>query len=248
QRLKCAVLVAVSAVCLSGCNSNQFNMDGITGGALTMFQGATLSDEQLNKLSADSAHQSDTENELAAAGSPYDQRLQHIARYINIPNRPLTFKVYLTDQVNAFALPNGEVRVFSGLMDKMNDQELLFILGHEAGHVVHKHAHKEMQLAYAASGARQIAASNMGQVGQLAASELGELTEAFVNAQFSQSQEEQSDDYGAALLRTYRLDPKVGATALRKLASGRSDIISQMFSSHPDPEDRAKRIELAGKA
>ena len=53
---------------------------------------------------------------------------------------PLNFKVYKVIDVNAFACPDGSVRVFSSLMDIMNDDELLGIIGHEIGHVVKRHS------------------------------------------------------------------------------------------------------------
>lgn len=245
QRFLMTLLVSVSALSVSGCDSKNFDTTGVASGALSMFQSVSLSDQQLRQMAADSAQQMDTSNQVAPPGSPYDKRLQNLARYVNIPGQRFQFKAYISEEVNAFALPNGEIRVYSGLMDKMNDQELLFILGHEAGHVMHKHSHEEMQLAYATSGVRQIAAAHNSTVGQLAASDVGVLTEKFITAQFSQSQEEQSDDYGAKLLKAYRLDKRVGANALRKLASGESSLIEDMFSSHPDPESRAKRLEAA---
>jgi len=39
--------------------------------------------------------------------------------------------------VNAFACGDGSIRVFSALMDLMDDDELMAISGHEIGHVVH---------------------------------------------------------------------------------------------------------------
>ena len=47
---------------------------------------------------------------------------------------PLNFKVYDVIDVNAFACPDGSVRVFSSLMDIMDDDELLGVIGHEIGH------------------------------------------------------------------------------------------------------------------
>lgn len=220
-------------------------MEGVTNGVFGMAQAAMVSEGEIKQVAAQSAQQMDAENQVAPAGSPYDARLQNIARYINVPGQTFHFKAYITNDLNAFALPNGEVRVYSGLMDQMTDQELLFILGHEVGHVVKGHSLREMQLAYATAGLRQIASSQTGQLGQIAAGDLGAIGEKFIGAQFSQSQEQQSDDYGAQILKNYQLSPQVGASALRKLkqASDQSGGIDQLFSSHPDPESRARRLE-----
>lgn len=231
---------------LSACKGQSFSQEGLTSGALGMFKAATLSNEEIAAKSLATAQQIDSESEVAPAGSAYDTRLQNLARYISIPSHTFNFKVYMTSELNAFALPSGDVRVNSGLMDAMNDQELLFVLGHEIGHVVRQHSTDQFKLAYAAAGVRDIAASNSGTAGALASSELGDVAEKFINAQFSQTQEQDSDDYGVILLKTYKISPAVGASALRKLAgagSGNASLTQKLFSSHPEPESRAKRIE-----
>jgi len=45
------------------------------------------------------------------------------------------------DQVNAFALPGGEVFVLTGLLDRVKDDDDLLrgVLAHELGHAVHRH-------------------------------------------------------------------------------------------------------------
>ncbi len=49
------------------------------------------------------------------------------------------------------------VRVYSGLMDVMNDNEVEGVLGHEMGHVALGHTRKAMQVAYATVAARTAA-------------------------------------------------------------------------------------------
>src|SRR4029453_19619355 len=45
------------------------------------------------------------------------------------------------EQVNAFALPGGEVFVLTGLLDRVKDDDDLLrgVLAHELGHAVHRH-------------------------------------------------------------------------------------------------------------
>jgi putative metalloprotease len=35
--------------------------------------------------------------------------------------------------VNAFATADGTIRIYSGLMEMMTDDELIFVIGHEIG-------------------------------------------------------------------------------------------------------------------
>ena len=67
--------------------------------------------------------------------------------------------------VNAFAMANGCIRVYSGLMDMMTDNEVEAVLGHEMGHVALGHVKKGMQVALGTNAIRVAAASAGGIVG-----------------------------------------------------------------------------------
>jgi len=163
-------------------------------------------------------------------------------KYRSYDGLNLNFKVYQSSQVNANASADGSVRMYSGLMDMMTDDELLFVIGHEIGHVKHGHSAKAMRTALATSGMRKAAgAAGNSTVGALADSQLGGLLEAVVNAQHSQAQETQSDDYGLDFLRKARGKTDGAVSSLRKLAKlggGGASILS----SHPDPARRADRM------
>ena len=79
-------------------------------------------------------------------------------------------------------------------------------------------------------------------VAALNKSQLGNLTEKFINAQFSQSQESAADDYSFDLIQAKKLNARGLVTAFQKLAEldgGKSD----MMSSHPSSAKRAQHIE-----
>ena len=141
---------------------------------------------------------------IAAPGSKYDARLQKLAKSLgaSVNGQPANYKVYITKDVNAWAMANGCIRVYSGLMDMMNDDEVLGVVGHEIGHVALGHSKKAMQTAYTVSAARDAAdAAGGATVAALNKSQLGNLTEKFINAQFSQSQESAADDYSFDLIK-----------------------------------------------
>lgn len=136
---------------------------------------------------------------------------------------------------------NGTIRVYSGLMDIIKDDELRFVLGHEMGHVAKEHVRKKMQLAYAGSALRKGVAAQNNIVGDLAASHIGGFVEKLINAQFSQKEEREADDYGLAFLKNHGHDPAAAVMALRKLATLGAD--HTFLSSHPAPEARADRLD-----
>lgn len=237
-----ALVLAATGV-LAACDTT--NTNALLGAGAKAYQAANLSDQEVVALSNQSCAQMDAENKVAARGSKYDQRLQRLAKPLSKPLNGQTpsFKVYQVKDVNAWAMANGCIRVYAGLMDKMNDDELRGIIGHEMGHVELGHSKKAMQTAYAVSVARDVAAaSGGGVVASLSSSQLGDLTEKLLNAQFSQSQETAADDYAFELLQARKLKTQGLVTAFQKLAAldgGEGSIMS----SHPGSNARAERMQ-----
>ncbi|WP_170938562.1 M48 family metalloprotease, partial [Halomonas campaniensis] len=78
----------------------------------------------------------------------------------------------------------------------------------------------------------------------LSSSELGELGEKLVNAQFSQRQENEADDYAIELMQRHDLNAEASVAALRKIEAKYGND-SSLFSSHPAAGDRAERLEAS---
>ncbi|KHD99345.1 M48 family metallopeptidase [Pantoea sp. BS_4] len=242
MKIQKTVLALGMIALLSGCEG--MNNNGLLQSGAQAFQAYTLSDAQVKQLSDQSCAQMDKDNQVAPANSEYQQRLNKIAAALgdNINGTPANYKVYQTKDVNAWAMANGCIRVYSGLMDMMNDNEVEAVLGHEMGHVALGHTRKAMQVAFTTTAARTAAASVGGIIGSLSQSQLGDMGEKLVNAQFSQSQETQADDYSYNLLKKRGIDPVGLATSFEKLAKLEQGRQSSMFDSHPDSEARAQHI------
>lgn len=232
---------------LSGCENTDVQLAAEAG--IDAYKAITLSDQAVAELSAKSSAAMDNQHSIAPAGSTYAKRLQALVGDLyELDGYTFDFKVYLKDDVNAFAMADGTIRIYSGLMDLFEDGELCFVLGHEMGHVVKQHTRKQLRLAYATSAVRRGIASQEGGTADIARSQLGELVESLMGAQFSQLEEKVADDYGLAFLKSKGYTPEDAVSALKKLAregSGHS-----FLSSHPDPGLRAERISLQiqGKA
>lgn len=242
QRPLLALIIGASAA-LSGCQN--MNTDSLVQSGMLAMKAATLSDAEIKQVADEACAKMDSEAQIAPASSPYSQRLDKISTALGNPltGTSINYKVYLTEDVNAFAMANGCVRVYSGLMDLMNDNEVEGVLGHEIGHVALGHVKKATQTAYATAAARSaVAASSNSAVAALSQSQLGEIGEALVNAQFSQSQESDADDYSFDLLKKRGIKLDGLATAFDKLAKLSGGAESSMFDSHPGSKERADHI------
>lgn len=242
MKIRPALLALGMATLITGCqnmNSNGF----LTSGA-EAFQAYTLSDAQVKTLSEDACKEMDSKATIAPASSEYSQRLSKIAAALgdNINGQPVNYKVYMAKDVNAFAMANGCIRVYSALMDMMTDNEVEAVIGHEMGHVAMGHVKKGMQVALGTNAVRSAAASAGGIVGSLSQSQLGALGEQLVNSQFSQRQESEADDYSYDLLRKRGINPSGLATSFEKLAKMEAGRQSSMFDDHPASAARAQHI------
>lgn len=248
--MKRMLMGAVAGLCLLGgplgCVEH-YNVSKLTQAASDVYNATTVDDASLKNMSAQMRAQEDAQAKVASAKNKYTVRLKRImGNHTSVNGVPLNYKVYITKDINANASPDGSVRVYSGLMDMMNDDELRFVLGHEIGHVALGHSLNAMRMAYATSAARKVAGSFNTAGHVLSQSELGDLGEKFVNAQFSQSQESDADAYSMDFLKKNHYNTAAAASALRKLDSlGES---GGFLSSHPNSAARAQKMEeLAGK-
>lgn len=208
----------------------------------------TLSDKDIADLSRESVALMDKKNKVSAPDSEYSRRLAKITEKFGVVDGlSLNFKVYEVTEVNAFACGDGSIRVFSALMDIMDDDELAAIIGHEIGHVVHTDVKDAMKNAYLTSAALNAAGATEGTVSRLTNSELGAVVENFVGAKFSQKQENEADDYAFDFCVKNGFSPYGMANGLNKLVTlsngAKASVIQKMFSSHPDSAKRAARMK-----
>ncbi|MGP9122011.1 M48 family metallopeptidase [Yersinia pestis] len=242
MKIRTSMIALSLATLLSGCQS--LNTEGLMQSGAQAFQAATLNDADVKALSEKSCVEMDQKAQIASADSQYGKRMAKIAAALgdNINGTPANYKVYVTKDVNAWAMANGCIRVYSGLMDMMTDNEVEGVVGHEMGHVALGHTRKAMQVAYGTTALRTAIASAGGVVGTLSQSQLADLGEKLVNAQFSQKQESEADDYSFDLLKKRGIDPNGLVTSFEKLASMEAGRNSSMFDDHPSSQARAEHI------
>ncbi|KNC94135.1 M48 family metallopeptidase [Trabulsiella odontotermitis] len=243
KNTKLVLALVAGVVLLTGCK-NGVNGELIASSGMSAYNAMTLSDADVKTLSNNSCKQMDSENQLAGASSKYSKRLKKIAKALgnNIDGTPVNYKVYLTRDVNAWAMANGCVRVYSGLMDMMTDNEIEGVLGHELGHVSLGHSRKAMQTAYATLAARDAISATSGVAAQLSQSQLGDLAEGVINSAFSRSQESDADDFSYELLKKRGVKREGLVSAFEKLATMDAGRAKSLMDSHPTSADRAQHI------
>lgn len=239
-----AFCVVVSPACA------QFNLNKAIGGAAKAVKAFTLTDAQMAAYVKESVDWMDKNNPVLPEDDPYTQRLRKLTEGItDADGIPLNFKVYNVVDINAFACPDGSVRVFSSLMDIMNDDELLGVIGHEIGHVLKRHSKNAFKNELLTGALKDAVASTGGKAAALTESQLGTLSQSLVSAKYSQKQENEADDCGYDFLVSKGKNPWGIVMSFEKLmnleggSETKQSYIQKMFSSHPETKKRIEHMK-----
>lgn len=253
--MKKLLLGLITLIMMASCSSlNIVNSNAAMNAGAAAIQALTISDAQIAQLCSEYMVEMDKQNTIAPASSEYTQRLNRImAKFKNISNLKLNYKVYQSSTVNAFASGDGSVRVYSGLMDKMNDDEVFAVVGHELGHLINKDVRDAYRNAYLIVAARYGIAAVNTTAGAISTSFLGDLGQQLASAAYSRRQETQADEAAFQFCVTNGVDPFAMYHALNVLlklggSTGSQGGITQAFSDHPDTQKRAEHIKEMAEA
>ena len=187
---------------------------------------------------------------------------QIISDYINrignkilsvVPPQPFEYHFYVIkeDTYNAFAGPGGQIFIYSGLFQALeNEDELAGILGHEIAHVVCRHISQQIEqskkvgigtLAGVAAGILLGATTGAGGAASSAAVMGSMAAGQSIVLAHSREDEMQADQRGVDFLTKAGYNPKGLLTALIKIRSQQwygKDQIPTYMMTHPAIEDR----------
>ena len=169
--------------------------------------------------------------------------LNEFAEKIKLNNhRELHFRVINSPTVNAFALPNGEIVIYTGILEKMNNYtELAGLIGHEATHVNNRHSVK--MLCRNLAGYIFISALFADVNGIIAV--LSENAHNLNTLSYSRSFENEADEQAVYLMIQNNIDPQ-GVVSLFKLLEKESkyDIrFLEYLQTHPLTSHRIEKIQ-----
>lgn len=211
--------------------------------------GFTFSDADAALLSKAAVDKMDKVHIVADAKNAYTIRLNKIfGKHKNENGLVLNYKVYILKEINAFATADGSVRVYSGLMDIMDDNQLLVVIGHEIGHVVNHDSRDAMKAAYKKEALLDAASSQSSSVASVTDSQLGKIGSTMIDSRHSRKQESEADNFAYDFMKKngYNVNAVESAfSILAKMSEGRqATFLDRMMSSHPDSKERAVNARL----
>ncbi len=157
---------------------------------------------------------------------------------------PASFYVIKNAEINAFAIPGGNIYVHTGLIDAADDEaELASVLAHEFGHVVYRHGAENMTRAMNASMLQQLVlGQDAGEISKL----LGGILAQGVLTDYSREAELQADSIAVPTLYHAGYDPggmiSFFETLTERYGDGGGGPAS-FFASHPPTGERITRVK-----
>ncbi|MDW3096103.1 MAG: M48 family metallopeptidase [Gammaproteobacteria bacterium] len=140
---------------------------------------------------------------------------------------------------NAFALPSGHVVVTDELVEIAdNDDEILAVLAHEIGHVVHEHGLRSVLQSSAVALLLTAVTGDISSTSGFAAA----MPIILLETSYSRKFELEADEYALDYMQAYNIDTKHFATILEKI-TGIEDSLMQdnafsYLSTHPATYER----------
>lgn len=144
--------------------------------------------------------------------------------------------------VNAFALPGGQVFITQALFQRLDSEDQVAgVIGHEIGHVIHRHGAERM----AKSGFIQglIQSVMIGSGGDHSVAQIANVIGNYTNMKYGRDQELESDDYGVLMMIESGYNPEELIKVMDVLEeSSGGNKVPEFQSSHPSPENRRDKI------
>ncbi len=184
--------------------------------------------------------------DVVARVGEIERRLLEVIPEAETDEREIVIKVLNEDAVNGFALPDGHIYLFKGLVDACETDDMLAgVMSHELVHVFHRH--------HARMNERQIRGMLIGMAAMVATREgealmLGQMLAASMVETYGRAAENDADRTGAQWTVEAGYDP-VGFLELMQVLEQQSihrpEPGGNYFTIHPNPDERMANIRAA---
>lgn len=196
-------------------------------------------EQELGSLFLKVYEESENENQNPEVEALIDKMVSEICKANQIDKEKIKVHVFDKDEINAFALPDGHLIIYSDLiLNSDNQEELAGVICHEIAHIQLNHVMKKLVKEIGLSVLISISTGGTGaEITQQAAKTLS-------SSAFDRSLEKEADLAAVDYLVNAKLNPKPFADFLYKLSDNEDGIPSYLtwLETHPDSKERATYI------
>lgn len=209
---------------------------------VSIFKVRTITDkteEKLGDIFWKSVQQSEVENTNSYVVNSIDSLVTKICLSNDIDRQTIKVHIFENEEINAFALPNGHLVIYTGLiLNSESQEELSGVICHEIAHIQLNHVMKKLvkEIGLAAI----ISISTGGGSSEIAKATVKMLS----SSAFDRSLEKEADIKAVDYLVNAQINPEPFANFLYKLAINENQASAywQWISTHPDSKERSKYI------
>lgn len=206
---------------------------------LKVSETTTTLEEKFGDLMWDYFNKNDLEIKDNNIVDPINSLLKHICEQNNIDRNKISLHIINSEDINAFALPNNHIIIFSGLLRSAQNQgEVSGVISHELAHLELSHVMKKL--------VKEIGLSVIisATTGNNSSTVIIESLKHITSTAYDRSLEQAADIAAVDYLVNANINPEDFANFLFTLTSGNEtfDKYSSWLSTHPYPKERAEYV------
>ena len=181
--------------------------------------GELAADAAANQVSANVIAWMDNNNNLAPGDSEYFARLASIVTpYVNVDGLVFNYHVYLTPEINILACADGSIRIYSGMMDILTDDEILAVVATQIGHIVNKDVRNSLMKVATGNNAGNATAAQLEKMLSLSGEKMGSVVNELIQIPYTDNQNKAADKYAVVFLESNNKESEALISALSKFA------------------------------
>ncbi|AOW08900.1 peptidase M48 [Flavobacterium gilvum] len=167
-----------------------------------------------------------------------DKLLKPLCKENGIERDSLKVHIIKKDEVNAFALPDGHLVVYSGLIEaSKNEQALIGVLGHEIAHIEKNHVMEKLSKEIGFSVLMSITTGNNN------SGVIREVMHTLSSSAYDRALEKEADIASVEYMLKAKVDPAPFADFMYEMSfNNKLESALSWINSHPESEERAKYI------
>lgn len=182
--------------------------------------GDMAADMAANKVSVKIVEFMDNNNTIAGEDTEYYKRLAGLVadNYVNVDGLSLNYKVYENPEANIIATADGSIRIYSGMMDMLSDEELTAVIATQIGHLANKDVRDALLKVVSEDNATKASSAQIEKLLSFSGDKLGSVINELLQVPYTDDQNKKADTYAYTLLSKNEGSAEGLVSVLRKFA------------------------------
>lgn len=206
--------------------------------ASEMEKASGVTKEELKKIAAEDIAKMDKDNDIVH--DQYYKDLMKVMDKIQLPSDlKLDVQVYWSPYLYIFTRSNAAIRVNHGIIEKLDDNELLFVMAHEVAHLINNDYMKSYRKEHSMYAFEKVLNMGGDSMGGMSNGILSSVTSEMRKSRFQKHEELNADEFAMRVLKENGVSRDAAVDALELLQY----LDAPLLKMHPTGHERVKNIE-----